>query len=470
MNSSISIVIDSLPIINDLNYVSDYTGKLIFSSTSCPLFLYDSENSSYINHACTKYEITNNYKTYKFFIDKSIKWSDGKKVEPKDYYNSFIRIINNSKKINYGLLNILNCIKYKKKKCTEKDLGIFCDSDSLTIELVDSDLNLIKTISNINFSPVRYNSNYEVIHNISAGKYYLEEINNTNYILSRNKYYFKSEDIKFKKIIYLLEKNPYRGIELFNENKVDITCNTIFPIKLIDTYSKNQEFKTTQGNINVSLIFTKEIPYEVRNILYKLIDSYEINTYFNNVFEIYNDFKMFKITTPEERLLNKNEGLRLLTSLKNKIKISIGYDNFYPNKMILQKIKCDLNNYGIIVNLVEDNYYLPNNNIYDMKLILTDSPYQDIISNFESIGLILIKQYSKEKKEILLRYIKLINEYRKSQDNEKKIDIINELKKCILELKSIIPLFKIKNYYLINPILEYKGYGRDSQFKINIST
>ena len=461
MESLLRILIDSNTLNSDINFINDYTGKIIYSLVSCPLFIYDSYKKKHIKYACKRYYFYKEKNIYKFILRKDLKWSNGEIVKTEDFYNSFVRIIRESKGLDYGLLNIFNCLEFINGKCDCSALGIKFDDVSITIKLKSIDKTFLKLLSNLRFSPIKYIGENKINKNISAGKYFLYKSNDVSYTLKKNDFFFEREKVSFDLVKYFIEKNPYKGLELFNKRKIDITCNTIFPFKEINSYKNRKDYKETLGTIDVSIIINKNIDYDKRNILYTLINPYEINEFFNNVFCMNHDIKLMS-----KHYYNKSIS-SLISSIKNKnesFEINIGYDNFYPNKLILNRIKNILESYGVKINLIEDDFYAPNKKNYDAKLILTDSVYRDKISSYETLGLMLIKNL--KDKELLMSYIKLLNLYKKESKLRERYIILNKLRLILLDLRLIIPLFKLKNRYLIDENIKFYGYGRDYKFEI----
>lgn len=155
MKSELKILVDSNTLSNDINFVNDYTGKIIYSLTSCPLFIYDSCKKIYMKYACKRFYFHKEKNIYKFILRKDLKWSNGDFVKAEDFYNSFVRIIKESKGLDYGLLNIFNCFEFISGKCDCSALGIRFDNISITIKLKSIDRTFLKLLSNLRFSPIK---------------------------------------------------------------------------------------------------------------------------------------------------------------------------------------------------------------------------------------------------------------------------------------------------------------------------
>ena len=65
-----------------------------------------------------------------------------------------------------------------------------------------------------------------------------------------------------------------------------------------------------------------------------------------------------------------------------------------------------------------------------------------------------------------MSYIKLLNLYKKASKLRERYMILNKLRLILLDLRLIIPLFKLKNRYLIDENIKFYGYGRDYKFEI----
>jgi ABC-type oligopeptide transport system substrate-binding subunit len=132
---------------------------------------------------------------------------------------------------------------------------------------------------------------------------------------------------------------------------------------------------------------------------------------------------------------DKNDIETLAIKLERQITISVGYDDFYPNKIIAKFIKAQLLKSNIKMNLVKDNYYNPQFN-YDMKLSLFFPEYLDDLSFYRSsYNHALLKFINKQIPKCLYKKF-----YRTKQ--------LSETNNLLLDNALIIPLFKMNSVYL----------------------
>jgi ABC-type transport system substrate-binding protein len=106
--------------------VDDYIGLIICQSLFEPLLILDHKTGEIIPGAAKHYKISDNEKTYIFYLDENNKWSNGETVTAFDFEFAFKRII--AAKENSGvsslILDILNSNQIINNKVNVNELGV----------------------------------------------------------------------------------------------------------------------------------------------------------------------------------------------------------------------------------------------------------------------------------------------------------------------------------------------------------
>ena len=170
---------------------------------------------------------------------------------------------------------------------------------------------------------------------------------------------------------------------------------------------------------------------KLRRIILYSINRTEIAKSFNNIFT----------PTSSYVLRGNNIDLFIPTNSYFPIDIRVGYDDFYPNKKVLEIIKKQLAKHGINIVLVKDNFYKPNYN-YDMKLSLYFPDFLDDSAFYRSTYF-----------NALVYFANKHNLYFKSLQKQlykQKIStsVFKRLNRLLLKNALIIPLFSMNSIYL----------------------
>lgn len=396
----ITFNLDSFPNADFCNFSSDYNSLLVRFAMSDTLFRYDGNVISEL--ACKTYKTLRGGQLYKFILRDDLYFSNGKKVTAKDYLERITVCIEQKNFIDIELNNIKE---------------IIAQEQILIIKLKTRDKHFYKIFSNPNLAPL-------------SGPFALDKFNKNKILLIPNKYhrlYTKyANNLTFLKI-----RTFNQDINNFKKRVSNFTSNTSFKYSMTKNYKDNifiyQNFITMALSfININLLDKKNIA--IRRAILCSIDKDKISEYFNGFILPTDNFLL-----SYDNIYNKQKIVKPL----EKTNISIGYDDFYPNKIIAEFIKAQLLKSNIKVNLVKDDYYNPQFN-YDMKLSLFFPEYLDDLSFYRS-------GYNKT----LLKFINNSipnNIYKKAFV----MRFLYKLNKLLLDNALIIPLFKMNSVYLSN--------------------
>lgn len=309
----------------------DYSNKIILSSTSDTLFIYNLKENKYVFNACKKVSIYGKKNIIELRDD--LYFYDGKRVTSEDYYNAILKY----KELLPSFSNNIDSISFSTNK--------------LIINLKHNDKLLLNKLSFYLFSPNR--------NNVTSGRYYLSDINDESIILKNNKYYRNksNKELKFIKCEdYNIEK------ELFSKKIVDIDNNTFFELS-------NLNMNNEKSGIIISLEISTKISLKERKDIVRNINKTNISNKLGNSYFVKDDFFFNNIFKYKKRNTKKNGNGKILKLL---------YNEFYPNFQIASFIKEELekNNYNVV--LINSTYQNFKNDFdFDLKLTLNYFEYID---------------------------------------------------------------------------------------------
>ena len=402
--------LDAFPINKSILENNDYNGQMLFSSISDPLFRFN--GNTIVPYACKQYYVSKDGKKHSFILRDDLFFSDGKKVTATDYLNSINYLLHSETPLALLLSNISS---------------LSADKLSLKINLKRSDFQFYKILSRINFTPCRKRK--------TSGLYEIQSYKNDKIRLIPNTF-----NRNFRKdlhnLTFLLITDSKTELRLFEKNKLDFTSNTSFRHTYLEKYinkiQKYPNFITMSLTfINKNLLHPKYL--KLRRTILSSINRTKIADLFNNMFSptdnYFIDSNKNDLHIPKKNNLNQN--------------ITIGYDDFYPNKEILDIIKQQLAECGINITLIKDDFYKPKYN-YDIKLSLSFPDYIDNSAFYRSAYFNALINFAGKNN----LYFKILqNKLYKPKTSMSALKLLNKL---LLKHALIIPLFSMNSIYLSN--------------------
>lgn len=325
------------------NRFCDYSGLLVHSKTNLPLFRVKSLQLE--PFATSSFEIQDNKITINLRND--IYWNTGQRVVAGDYVRAIKFICRDHLNIHRILFDdIYNYHLFASKE--SNSIGVYAlNEQTILFELKYKNPFFIYYLSNLAISPL-----HEYDDNAFAGPYGIKSYDNLRYVLSRNKFFNFNEYNKYYDEIEFLLARDGLDIDLFKCNKVHITSDTSLKF---DEYSNARENRNFYENIsdNYTLIMLLsagskyiEMSDDIKSIIFNVINRQEICTKLNNIpIPVYSF-----MDTHNQPNLNK------VSKLLNKTRISVSYENFYPNEDVVKLIAEQLEPYNIELDLYIDEY------------------------------------------------------------------------------------------------------------------
>lgn len=402
----ITFSIDTMPMSKCIVDSNDYSSKIVYSSVCDTLFKYSLEKNLIIKNACEHYEYSKNKKNLIIKIRDDLYFNNGTKVTSKDYYKTFRKILD-----------------------SKTHIGMIFNRFFTKIEIIDQyTLKLTnKTKNDRSYEILSIYSTGCLDEKYSSGAYFIKEIGKNYISLERNKFYRKKAKNKEAEQIKFVITDGLNDYKLFN-NKIQITNNTITDVNNIDKYN----YLTEKNYIYLSILFSNNYMNKkykrIRKIIFDSINCVKISNKLNSKYKKYQSF-IINDNNLKEHKIQKNMNKKTKTSL------SIAYNNFYPNKIIAEEIKEQLEESGFKIKLVENNFSTTNN--CDLNIVLNYIEYisESALINGSFLAMILEKNF------IYNFFLKLYNMKHKKY-------LLRILNKKLLRLKYKIPILQMQGYYL----------------------
>ena len=329
-----------------VNRVSDYSGILIHAKTALPLFYI--KNSALSLLAADSYIISNH--KIVIYIKKNLYWSNGERIVAQDYVRAVKFICRDYKNIHKTLFTEL--VNYEEfSRGSSNEIGVYSIRDNqIVFEMKYNNPFFGFYLTNIAVSPIHHSD-----VTLCPGPYQIDFISKDKYCLSRNIYFdYKLPFNAINYIEYILAENG-TDIELFNNNKIDVTSDTSLKFNQFANMKCRDDFFQDNDKYQLIMLVSagslfEDISPGIKKIILSAINQDEICATLDNCPKAINSFMYkygvcYKLRSPEN-----------LSSLENNVYISISYEDYYPNKLIVELIAKQLKKYKIILVPHVDEY------------------------------------------------------------------------------------------------------------------
>ncbi|HHY0340148.1 hypothetical protein [Vibrio cholerae] len=339
----IKIAVDAFPYQKDIWSICDYSGEQIYSKVALPLFSYQEHKLSYL--AALKYAQTPSY--LDIVIREDLFWSNGEAICAEDYVRAIIHVCRDLKNRYCQLL--LSVLRHPDFTLHGKQSAILAINKSrIRIKTAWYDPFIPHYLSLLNFSP-RHSSKME----LSGGPYFLNCVSNRIYQLKVNPFFkLSNSEEKADTLEFILVEEDKEG-QAFFEQQVHVSCDTALDLKRLQRYITHPNFH--QGEEMLAIILSPgdrfdELSSETLERLVKAIDRDRIAHFYDLLLEPLSSWMQFyRIPFQPRQTQSAIEG-------SNFQKISIAYEDFYPNRELLEHIGEDIASYNLGLEVQQDKY------------------------------------------------------------------------------------------------------------------
>ena len=420
----ITFSIDTFPLSNNILESNDYSSKIIFSAVCDTLFKYNLSKKEIEKNACDYYAYTNDKKNLIIKIRDDLYFYNGNKVTAIDYCNTFEEILSSTTHIGIIFRNFFSNVKL---------------IDKMTFQLTNKSKNIesYKILSIYSTTCVK--------KNYTSGPYYIKELKNNYILLERNKFYRKKMHNKSSSKLKFILTDGINDYKLFINNTVQITNNTLCDVNKIDKYNYIKE----ENYIYLNLAFSPKLMNRkfkrLRDNICNTIDRVKIL----NLLKYKHDANYSFIVNNNSKSMLKKKNFKSKLKSNNKEVLTLGYNDFYPNKEIALEIKRQLEEVGFTIHLIENTFNIKNTS--DINIVLNHLEYisPDSMINGSYFSLLLQKSFI---------YKPILKFYNKTHN----ADLLYIINKKISKLNFKIPILKMNSYYL-----KKDGYKHFNYIELN---
>ena len=252
------------------------------------LFTYNPMNIEPVRSSVQRYNLSNDNKTYTFYLRKDAKWSDGSPLKAEHFRNAWLEMINPATKTDYAaFFDIISGVKNyrlgKNKDISKVGISIISD-DVLQVTLENPVPYFTRLLCHHSFSPVHplmqkqrdWSKNPSSI--LVNGPYMIKSADREKIILVKNPHYWDSKSVKIETINVLFIDNGIEATSRYNGGEIDWIAGSFDLDNLIDSKSiqANPMFATHYWYFNCSKAPWSDA--QVRQALQYLIPWDDIRT------------------------------------------------------------------------------------------------------------------------------------------------------------------------------------------------
>lgn len=200
-----------------------------------------------------KVQVSADGKTYTFTLRPHLRWSNGDALTAKDFVYSWRRTINPKTAAQYAYLfsGIKNANQIVAGKAAPSSLGISAPNQRTVVVTLNKPVAYFKLLMAYPlFAPQnerivkKYGARYATTsqYMVYSGPFKIENWTGTGnkWRFVKNPYYWDKKVVKLNQIDYQVVESTNTGLELYQQNKLDLTLLSNQQVK---NYKNNQEFR-----------------------------------------------------------------------------------------------------------------------------------------------------------------------------------------------------------------------------------
>ncbi|WP_126426715.1 peptide ABC transporter substrate-binding protein [Brevibacillus marinus] len=436
--------------------------------------------------AAKEVKVSDDLTKYTFTLRDDAKWSNGDPVTAEDFVYSFIKHLDpaTGSTTAYFLYYIKNAEKFNKGEAKAEDVGIKALSDkTLELELEAPTSYIDKLLATRYFFPVNKkvaeaNAAWaaEASTYVSNGAYKLVEWQHDSHlVIEKNEHYWNKDDVKASKITWLMVNDATTYYQLYKQGKLDLAHD--LPPDVLAKEKSNPDFKRVKANGTYMFMFNvKQAPFhnpKIRKAFALAIDrktitesvtqggetpAYAMVPYGHKTpagtdfREEGGDYFQEDIELAKQLLA---EGLRE-ENLASLPKIVVSYNTSDINKKVAQVVQEMLKkNLGVEVELESQEW-----KVYLDKIIQRN--YQigrmswtgQVLDPSNNLDYYLGDSPNNNTNWINPEFDRLNAAARVEKDPNKRIELLHQAEKVLMEDMPFIPVYFTSQNYLVNPRID----------------
>jgi len=210
------------------------------------------DNNEIFSGIASSWEISNNFRSFKFFISDQSRFSDGSKITAKDVSDSLKRFIIKGGGTHIDVGDMIEEAK-QLKNMDDKINGIeINDNSTITIRLRESYPNFLRWIALLELgilpSQEAHKNKGELNFHVTSGAYFIDSLTpNKNILLKKNSYFYQKfgsagDCIEIKGI-----PNVELAIKMLKNNQIDMLDYGAILDPEFEYFFKDNKFNITEG-------------------------------------------------------------------------------------------------------------------------------------------------------------------------------------------------------------------------------
>lgn len=448
---SATVYLDAPPLSRSIHQLTDYSSYLMYNLCALPLLKFDEAENNIQPLAAKNWKISKNATFFEFFLRDDLYWSNGEKVNAMDYCRAFHFILKDRKNRFRNMLSDIIGYDTFIRQNSSALAGIRAEGNTLGFHLEKPNYFFLSYLSLLIFSPLHAEHSH-----LFCGAYYLHQRDDFCLKLKQNPWFKideKPESIETITFVHEFNAADPFALNAFNKGDIDVTSDTAFPYEQYREYAQKESImKTWQTGISCTLSENKNTSVELTRLMIHGINRTKIIHALHNIPEInsgyYNLYDISEDTF--DPLYDRDLAFSLVSEIKNPAEISIAYENYYPNREILEGIAEQLSPLGLRFKFLEEAYGARNVDS-DYRLELRKSPIPDPLffykNALKSKGLSRDKYYQS-------CFSELLKQYQETEAVEKRRAIALKMDRLLITLGQYVPLIKIPGICLKNPAIK----------------
>lgn len=382
-----------------------------------------------------KVQQTSDAKFFRFLIPSELRWPDSTRVTGHDYLRAIHRMMNTPGLRFRSLFS--DVVGYKALLTGQVDTfaGIEAEDDSISFNLRFANRLFTDLLCFSSVSPI-----HETELNWSAGPYRLEHRNDASVKLVAQRDTPCVKEIHFD--LECKKEDPF-AIDRYLSGNVDVTCDTFFPHERLREFQDRTDFSFTDTRIFVYLSSQgceTDLDDKVLHIFNHCVSREWLSKKLNHSAEPWTGFSSAPLAREDLRLASETT-------------IDIAYEDFAPNRQILDELATVLKERGIRINAVKTAYGERLSRCA-LRLELFVNPLSDPLLFYRSMGS-RPKVHRDPRKSAI--YAELLSRYQ-FETNRNRNDLRRSLDLFLLDLGLFVPLLALKGMELKQPGLQHFGF------------
>jgi hypothetical protein len=340
---SLTLALEALPYETAWWRVADWCGQRIRAKTALPL-LRDTEHGPQPLAAATTWHDPS-YRHWRLTLAAGLCWDDGSPLTAADYLRTIRRICRDPGNRFRTLLSDLDGFAAYTRGESER-LGVHCPAiDSLAFDLTQANRFFAHLLCAIALSPLHADDGER-----SAGPYRLLGHNAERYLLGLNPHFSLEPAASAYPALHYRRDRSDGTAAAYARGEVDVSAETALAYPLYAAAARCHDFHRRHDGMILLLAAGSrfaELPERLRHELARLSDRHALRHHLYNVPAIAASY------CPGDRPAPTGEAPVARFSDE---RVSVAYEDFYPNRQIVEELRRQWARYGVRLEPVAERY------------------------------------------------------------------------------------------------------------------